>query len=852
MAGFFVTLNKISKSVTMKFYGKLSVGLLFIVVMFFSLTAFQNFEKEGAKENTEKVKHKASPHSWTDQTRHPDASKNNCLSCHSGVEPIRDPSSGMMQQIYKLAEEAAYPDNDCIVCHGGNPEAKTAKKAHHGTIEYFAKNRGPKNFYPAPGSPWINENTCGMCHQEQVSTQMTSLMFTEAGKIQGTLWSFGGLNGYNHDVGNYNTSAVDPHQVLGTEKYKAYMAELKNLEPQVYPDKMRALPPAPTADEVQEDPTLAAYTYLRQECQRCHTGNVGRDRRGDYRGLGCASCHIPYSNEGYYEGKDRSISKSERGHLLTHQIQSTRDAKVNIHEHEYSGVPVETCTTCHNRGKRIGVSFQGLMETAYKSPNTPTGQPQPDLHSKRYIHLHEDVHKSKGMLCQDCHTTADVHSDGYLAGATLAPVEIECQDCHGTTDKYPWELPLGYSDEFGGKDALSKDARGLSKDLLEYYKYGTVYQPRDGYLLSARGNPLTNVVKTGDSILLHTAGGKDLILKPLKYLTEHDKLSPEGKVAMVNVSAHMEKMECYTCHATWAPQCYGCHVTVDYSKPNIHKTDWVAVGNSHDEHGLTADARNETDQHQIEGFVTEQRSFLRWENPPLVMNGENRISPAIPGCQVTISVIGKNGEMLLNNHIFKVPNAEGAGEEGQLAIDISPVQPHTITKHARSCEECHNNPQAMGYGIGGGEIYEDPSEPYVVDLTDANGHVLSDKAQVQINSIPNLKMDWSRFVDETGKQLQTVGHHFKSSRPLNNEERNKLDRRGVCLACHQSIPDKDLAVSLMSHMAKYANVKIDTKEHSSILHKTVLLSAWIQVLFGVAIILLIVFIIFRRKKKRKR
>ena len=34
--------------------------------------------------------------------------------------------------------------------------------------------------------------------------------------------------------------------------------------------------------------------------------------------------------------------------------------------------------------------------------------------------------------------------------------------------------------------------------------------------------------------------------------------------------------------------------------------------------------------------------------------------------------------MLLENEIFKIPNVEGAGEEGQLGIDISPVQPHTI------------------------------------------------------------------------------------------------------------------------------------------------------------------------------
>ena len=270
-------------------------------------------------------------------------------------------------------------------------------------------------------------------------------------------------------------------------------------------------------------------------------------------------------------------------------------------------------------------------------------------------------------------------------------------------------------------------------------------------------------------------------------------------------------------------------IEIDYSKEMKHP-DWVAMGNDHDESGLTADARGEYSKHLIDGVVTEQRSFLRWENPPLVVNGENRVSPGVPGCQTSLTVIGKDGNTLLTNHIFKIPNVEGAGDEGQLGIDISPIQPHTTTKEARTCESCHTNPQAMGYGIEGGSIYEDPSQEYVVDITDAAGNVLSKRSQTQINSIPNLTMDWSRFVDEEGNQLQTVGHHFSGSRPLNNQERSMLDRRGVCASCHQVIPDKDLAVNLMTHMVQVTGLEIDNKEHQSILKKGVRLGAWAQVL----------------------
>ncbi|WP_457642299.1 multiheme c-type cytochrome [Persephonella sp.] len=775
------------------------------------------------------------------------AKGNECLRCHKGIEPIRPLQSEMMKQIYKLAEKAGYKDNNCIVCHGGNPEGKSKEEAHKGTVPYFLENEGSKNFYPDPGSPWINRHTCGVCHKEHVEAQFSSLMFTEAGKIQGTLWGFGGIEGYEHKIGNYQVEESDIHKKMGTDIYKKYIEQLRSKEPQVFHNKMEALPPAPTAEEVEKNPQLAVYTYLRQECLRCHTGVKGRQKRGDYRGMGCSSCHIPYSNEGFYEGNDPTIPKNERGHLLVHSIQGTRDTSVNIHGIEYSGIPVETCTTCHDRGKRIGTSFQGLMETSYKTPFLEDGSDQPPLHTKHYLHLKADIHMKKGMLCQDCHTSIDVHGDGRLAGTTLAAVEIECQDCHGTPDKYPWELPIGYSDEFEEKPKSGK-ARGVTYILPDYMKKGKVYPPEDGYLLTTRGNPFGNVVRKDDEIIVYTAGGKDIKLKPLKRLKEEGKLSKEAHIAMVMIDEHINRMECYTCHSTWAPQCYGCHIKIDYSKGNKHP-DWIAMGNAVDIHGLTADARGMLRDFLIDGKVEESRSYLRWENPPLVQNGEGRISPAVPGCQTTVTIIGKDGKVLLLNHIFKIPNVEGAGKEGQKGIDIAPLHPHTVQKESRSCESCHSNPLAIGYGIEGGKIYEDPSKAYIVDLSTPNGKVIPKTFKTQINSIPELDHDWSRFVTEDGKQLQTVGHHFKLSRPLNNEERNHLDRRGVCISCHQEIPDGDVAVSLLSHLKEVTGIDINNRFHSNLLHKLLLIGAWGQLLGVVFVASLVSYILWKRRKR---
>jgi len=165
-----------------------------------------------------------------------------CLSCHQGIEPIRQHPSEMMQAIYKKGARANDP-NGCVVCHGGNAIATTKQRAHFGSMDYLLSHDGPKHFYPDPGSSWINENTCGQCHQEQVFAQMNSLMMTEQGKIQGTLWSFGGMEGYQHNIGNYVTSNPDdPHDRLGTDAYRKYMAALKELNPLVYPERMKEPP----------------------------------------------------------------------------------------------------------------------------------------------------------------------------------------------------------------------------------------------------------------------------------------------------------------------------------------------------------------------------------------------------------------------------------------------------------------------------------------------------------------------------------------------------------------------------------------------------------------------------------
>ena len=714
--------------------------------------------------------------------------------CHAGIEDIRDPSSGMYVQIMALG--------GCTVCHGGDGAAAGEEAAHGGV------------FYPDPGSIWIADNTCGQsgCHQGYPYALERALMNTEAGKIQGNTWAWGIPESYAVRWGNYDLDDPDgATPAFGTETYQSYLEALALAYPDVFPQALTKLP-APSVDEILADPRLAGITYQQHDCQRCHVGVKGRSRRGDWRGMGCSACHIPYSNEGYYEGDDPTVNTEEQGFLLRHTIMGTRETG--------QGLPVETCNSCHNRGKRIGPTFQGFMEFPYGTPFDDTGGTQPQLHTKQYLFIKTDLHfemdsrpenPTGRLLCQDCHTGLEMHGDGTIFGTTLAQVEIECSDCHGTPDRYPWELPLGFGEEFA--QDLPGEPRGVATELLSYQAFGTVYPVEDGYLLTSRGNPFGNVIRRGNEVIVHTVGGQEFKVPVLKGLAEAlGWKSQDAQVAMKSVSPHLDRLECYACHADWAPQCYGCHVQVSYGEGE-EGTDWVATGNAKNPDGTHGTVASP-------GKITEGRSYLRWEEPILGINGEGRVSPLIPGCQVVYTVLGPDGSAVVHNEIGRTPpNTEGAGDEGQKGMDMAPVQPHASGRQARACESCHSNPKALGYGIEGGRFQSQYAEPLYAELDDAAGNLIVENAQIQIQAIPDLDHDWSRIVTEEGEQLMTVGSHWPLSGPLSQEQRTRVERVGVCMGCHQNMATP--AFWTDGVVAKYGQVA-STGEHIEVMNQVIL------------------------------
>lgn len=773
-----------------------------------------------------------------------------CLTCHQGIEPARPLDSKMMKQILSMGAEMGDP-NGCVVCHGGTPmETKDKNKAHSGV----PKGSKLADFTPTPGALQINDNTCGLCHSDHTYNVHRSIMNTDAGKMKAITWSFGiGTENKDHVYGDHDVKDPDGKTPrFGTEAYKTYMKEMAEAFPGQYPTELKQIPQT-AYKKLESLPYEAAFTYLRN-CNACHLSGKGYQDRGHFRGMGCAACHNVYSNEGFYEGGDPSIDKSKEGHVFMHAMQGSRKSSITINGKTISGVQISTCAACHAAGRRIGHSYQGFMALGHsdnRGPFDENAMSQKPNAGYVFKYIQNDAHHRiekdgktvTGLLCQDCHTTNAMHGNGNIGSTTLASIEIECADCHGTATHYPWELPLGYGDEFGKKLNMSL-ARGVAEEPLKVTQdFGTVYPKEDGYILSSRGNPLGNVIRRGNKVIVHSDGGYDFEVPVLKNLDKNDewKHPAKARTAMVNVPQHMEKLECYACHATWTPQYYGYKFVIDYTKKSI---DWLASAEKYGKDGQTVDVHKRYVMQQGAATLGDY-SHVRWENPPLGINGEGRVTPLTGVIQTISTVIDENGNVIDWNRVAKT-------KDGYNAMELSPVQPHTISLESRECSDCHGNTKAMGYGVDGGRYDSLPAITRYADIVDINGQNVSHFTQTQIAAIKDLHGDFTQILNSEGKQTQTVDSHWPTSMPLTEEQRDVLSRGGTCLACHQDIPNGAIPIRMLGKIAEVADLSFASEQaHGDLLRQNNVLISWIKAGGIIALILMIpvgIFAFIKRKK----
>ena len=291
-----------------------------------------------------------------------------CMSCHEGIEVI--------------SPNHPFP---CAECH------LYLKDRHAGPL------RTHQAILRNPSDPTTVRQFCLPCHRDEIATLTRSLHWSLAGVINQTRFLWGAQK-----------TAVPA--IYGIKAYgiKAYgiKAPLKPL-------------PEPDISKNPKKPEHLVDDFLRRRCLRCHIHTRGPGGTGLYRSTGCAACHMHYSNDGIYRGKDRTISKSKPGYPTRHTW--TRK------------IPNEQCLHCHHQN-HVGADYEGLFEhdypDDYRSPMVQ-GKLKPRTHGLDYHHLSKDVHSERGLWCIDCHTQKDTMGDGHSYSYEMEVPKRTCEDCHG-------------------------------------------------------------------------------------------------------------------------------------------------------------------------------------------------------------------------------------------------------------------------------------------------------------------------------------------------------------------------------------------------------------------------------------
>jgi Ca2+-binding EF-hand superfamily protein len=407
-----------------------------------------------------------------------------CMSCHAGIEEMH-PEAGL----------------SCVDCHGGDGAARTKAQAHPqrtrresgdervaGLTEDLAWRRfeNPMDLRVAP-------SVCGPCHEGEVRRVRTSLHATTAGHLS---------DGYYESGASKRRGSL--YGVFAVPAGQAQRGDI---------DELLQVPPFRESGPREELSTHFG-DLVRKECMQCHLwsegraveGRVGFD--GDYRGEGCAACHVSYALDGLSESGDRSAPKAEPGHPRAHVM--TR------------APTTDTCTSCHYGDATIGLNFRGLSQLPPGAPGGPEIPGTTDVLLNRQFYLDDpslvppDVHHEKGMHCIDCHTENDAMGDGRLYGAMEHAVETSCTDCHGTFDAV-------------------------------------------ATLRTQRGTPLAHVRrKDGKVVLTSKVDGREHDVPQVVHVLDPKRPEFNEKAARAMTGEHA-RLACHLCHSAWNPNFMGFH-----------------------------------------------------------------------------------------------------------------------------------------------------------------------------------------------------------------------------------------------------------------------------------------------------
>ncbi|MCX6543418.1 MAG: hypothetical protein NTV05_03270 [Acidobacteria bacterium] len=457
----------------------------------------------------------------------------------------------------------------------------------------------------------------------------------------------------------------------------------------------------------------AADTHMRQLCAGCHLGMakvaLGPNGEGT-RGGGCNACHLTYSPAALAE-------------LTRYENQKMRGAAAAPSVHPALSLDVGNgqCLGCHSRSARIATSFEGWTEindapteASDRSRPVPSGfrRIEDDRIFKRLI---PDIHQQRGLDCIDCHTSTEVMGDGVAHGRKSEQLRVACEDCHA--------LP--------GTRLAVVAAAGIDPESQRILGLRNWPGPKPShYVRTPKGDVLVNALidATGTPRMVRKRTGERRDLKPAIPVC----LEGPGHT----------RLSCGSCHTAWAPRCPTCHTSFDASAAAY---DWI-------------------DNADVRGAWSEKAGPFAADLPTL---GIRRLPEGTGARREVI-------ETFVPAMILTIERKREAGRPSDLLFRrlYARIEPHTTRREVRSCESCHNNPTALGYGRG--DLRYEP--------TPAGGRWRFTPASERLPSDGFPANAWIPFLGERHDMVSTRD----DVRPFSIEEQRRILRVGACLTCHKA------------------------------------------------------------------
>jgi hypothetical protein len=460
---------------------------------------------------------------------------------------------------------------------------------------------------------------------------------------------------------------------------------------------------------VQDLKHSAADTHLRQLCVSCHLGQA-KDVWGpigqESRGGGCNACHLTYS-----PAAAQALERFESTPL------SSRKAIPSVHPSFTVNPENNHCFGCHSRSGRISTSYEGWHElrdaptpTELKSDNPAAPRFRLLDDGRYFVRVTPDVHQTRGLDCIDCHTSSEVMGSGQVVRHKSDSLQVRCEDCHARP------LP---SQPLATLDAESNKLLGLRQWSVD---------PAQRVGTTRSGAPLINVfvAPDGSGQLRRKRTGESL---PLRAPTEACRAG----------TGH-DRLSCASCHTAWAPHCASCHTSFD------------PAGESFDHLSQT----------EVKGNWIEKSGAFEALPPTLGIHLDPK-DPAHPRGQIDTFVPGMILELDRNRR-------PGAPADPVFHRLYARMAAHTITRAARTCQSCHNDPVALGYGRG----------HLRYEVTESTGRWRFTPA-LPLSPQDGLPADaWIGFLQTRTGMVSTRD----DVRPFNVEEQKRTLTVGACLNCH--------------------------------------------------------------------